>query len=207
MLIAIIGNKGSGKSLTAVKLIVDKKIFAYTNFNLKGIKEFKRLKYDDIIISKVVENAIGKRVIKREVNWHFWRTVRDIHPNFSVFIDEIHNLIHSRRSMSSTNILMSIWVSQIRKILSDNEDNHLYVISQEARKIDVDFRDLLDLIIYCRRINIKGHHYVRLDFYNDIDCYMNGMKSKESIVFNAEKYYKYYNTKEFINFGDSEEYI
>jgi adenylate kinase family enzyme len=208
MLIAIIGDKGSGKSLTAVRLIVDKpNVFAFTNFSVMNIKHAQRLKFTDIIEEKLL--VIGKKEkIVKDINWQFWRDVRKEHPYFCIFLDEIHNIAHARRGMSSTSVLLSKWISQIRKILADSEHNHLYIISQEARKIDVDFRDLLDMIIKCQAI-IKGkgkdkRHYVKLSFYDNINDYAQNIKRRTSIIFRAEKYYKYYDTREFISFGDDE---
>jgi len=129
MIIILLGGIGSGKSLSAVKEIIDTNQYALTNFNLMGIKNFHRIKFADIIKKE-------KKGLK--VNWEFWEDVRRKHKNYSIYLDEIHNIIHSRRAMSKTNILMSKWVSQIRKILSDSPNNHLYLISQTMRKIDVD---------------------------------------------------------------------
>ena len=105
---------------------------------------------------------------------------------------------------------MSKWVSQIRKILSDSESNHLYYISQLLGKVDIDFRELTHLFIECKKIVIKhkGTNYVYIvqTFYSGLKNYENGNYTcKESFL--ANPYFKYYNTNEMVQFSDAEEYI
>lgn len=197
----------SGKTLTAVKHILDSKTYALTNFSLKGKIPYRRLRFSDIISENVDYNSLGKASIKKTVNWDFWNKVKHEHKNFNVYIDEIHNLIHARRAMSSVSVVMSIWVSQIRKILANSEDSHLIIISQEARKIDIDFRELLDLIIYCKCIKKGDRHYIKLTFYNDIDAYMDERPQRKRMLFNAKPYYRFYDTYEFVRFGEESEFI
>jgi hypothetical protein len=52
MIIIILGGIGSGKTLTAVKEIVDNKQYALTNFKLKNVKNYHRLKIADILIKE-----------------------------------------------------------------------------------------------------------------------------------------------------------
>lgn len=204
MLIAIVGEKGSGKSLTAVKFIVDKKIFAFTNFKLIGIKNFQRLKFTDIISIKKYETKRGREITEKSLNWDFWNKAVKEHKNFCVFLDEIHNIIHARRFMEKNNILLSKWVSQIRKILADSDDNHLYIITQQLRKIDIDFREMLDLIITCKPKIIRGELYIKLFFYDSLENYNNNIRKNYSMIYKASKYYKYYETLELIFFGEHE---
>lgn len=197
MIIIILGGIGSGKTLTAVKEIVDNKQYALTNFKLKNLKNYQRLKIADILI---------KEEKKYKVNWEFWENIRSTHKNYSIFLDEIHNIIHSRRSMSPVNIQMSKWVSQIRKILADHPKNHLYIISQTIRKIDVDFRDLAQIIILCRKYELGKRIIIKQTWFNSMADYEIGRKSITT-KFYGNRYFDYFKTDELVTFSDAEEFI
>jgi hypothetical protein len=194
MIIIVLGGIGSGKTLTIIKEILASGKMAYTNFKLKGVKNYKQLKMNDI----AEENPESK---KYEINWPFWERARK--DGFSIYLDEVHNIISSRTSMSKRNIALSTWVSQIRKILSDG-DNHLYLISQTMRRIDVNFKELAQVIIHCSAYHVNDKLWVKQTYYNGLDNYENGISGCK-LVFLANSYFKYYNTNELISFGDSEE--
>ena len=202
MIIILLGGIGSGKTLSAVKEITDNDQYALTNFNLKNMKNYHRIKVSNIL--KKYTNEKDKPDFK--VNWEFWEKVRKKHKNYSIYLDEIHNIIHSRRSMSKVNILMSKWVSQIRKILSDSPNNHLYLISQTLRKIDIDFRDLAQIFIWCRKFDINGNIYIKQFWYDGLDMYLMNRRSATKI-FKGNRYFKYYRTGEMITFSDAEQYL
>ena len=190
MIICFLGGIGSGKTLSVVKEIINKNQFVFTNFELKNLKNYRRIMYKDIFEEK--EKG------KFDVNWKFWNDFSESHKEgYSIVLDEVHNLIHSRRSMTGTNILMSKWVSQIRKILSDSEHNHLYLISQTLRKIDVDFRDLIHIFIVCKSVNIKGKVWIKQTWYDGLENFLNA-KSKIKTVFLGNPYFKYYDTKKIV---------
>lgn len=71
---------------------------------------------------------------------------------FDIVLDELHNIAGSRNSMSKTNKTMSKWISQIRKILAGNEQNHIYLITQRVGAIDIQFRELAHMWIHCQKI-------------------------------------------------------
>lgn len=199
VIICIFGGIGSGKTLTAVKTIVQSGDYCLTNFKLKHIKHH-RIKYSDIIIK-------GEKKEDWHVNWEFWDNIRKNNKNFSIYIDEIHNIIHSRNSMSKSNILMSKWVSQIRKILQDNPNQHLYIISQSIRKIDVDFRELASVFIRCYKMETKKGNYIFVnEYFSSLEAVEYGRPFLRT-SFKGSTYYKYYDTTEMIKFGDAEEYI
>ncbi len=197
MIIIILGGIGSGKTLSAVKEIIDNKQFCLTNFKLKNTRNYHRLKVSDILLKE--EN-------KFRVNWEFWESMRKKHKNYSIFLDEIHNIIHARRSMSNVNIQMSKWVSQIRKILSDHPTNHLYLISQTIRKIDVDFRDLAQIIIQCRKFQFGTRTVIRQQWFNGMQSYESNRKAFTS-KFVGNKYFKFFKTDELVTFSDAEDFI
>lgn len=199
MIIAIIGGIGQGKTLTAVKEIVTRKTFAYTNFKLKHFKNYHRIRYNDIIIQE-------EKLKDWRVNWDFWKKATEKNKNYSVYLDEIHNVVHARRSMSKTNILMSKWVSQIRKVLSDKPNNHLYIISQTLSKIDKDFRDLTQMFITCRTAQLKRKLIIINDYHTS--AYNVEIRNAfASSYFHAERFFNNYDTNEMIRFEDAEEFI
>lgn len=206
MIIIILGGIGSGKTLSVVKEIIDKKSLAYTNFKLKDIKNYHRISVSDIIKKDTVTEMNQRKKERLRVNWEFWEDVRKGKKDYSIYLDEIHNIIHSRRAMSKVNILMSKWVSQIRKILSDNPVNHLYIISQTIRKIDIDFRELAQIIVYCRKYVIKGKVYIKQYWYDSIDNFIFG-RYKLKKVFLGNNYFKYYDSTALVTFEDAEEFI
>ena len=80
MIIAILGNIGEGKSLSIVREIIQKKQYAFVNFNLKNLKNQHRIKFNDVIIP-------AEKLKDYRVNWEFWNDVRKKNPIFSIYID------------------------------------------------------------------------------------------------------------------------
>ncbi len=200
MIIIILGGIGSGKTLTAVKNIVDTRNFAFTNFRLKNLRgKYKRIEYSDVI-NKDEQNK------KAVVNWGFWSDVKKNYKDYSIFLDEIHNIAHSRRSMSTTNILLSKWLSQIRKILQDSPTNHLFLISQTERKIDVDFKELAQVIISCKKFQVGKNVYIRNNYYNSMENYYANRRTL-SKVFKGNKYFRFFDSTELVEFEDGETYL
>lgn len=200
IIITIIGGIGSGKTLSVAKIIKDNPDnYPITNFNLKGI-DHHRLKYSDLITD-------DDETKKQNVNWDFWENIKKKRKNFSIYLDEAHNIIGSRQSMSKSNQLMSRWVSQIRKIMSDSPVNHLYIITQKPRRIDVNFRELTQVVIECIKKEYKGGKILIIQkYYDGFDMYEIRKKSARSF-FIGNRYFKYYDTDEMVTFKDGDEFI
>lgn len=198
MIITIIGGIGSGKSLSCIKIIKESKNYPLTNFNLKNMK-YHRLMLSDIL--KTLEN---EKKISYEVNWDFWNKQRK--KDFSIYLDEAHNIVHARTSMSLRNRIMNKWISQIRKILSDSPTNHLYIITQLPRMIDVTFRELTQVVIHCSKLEYKNKVYIIQKFYNGFRDYELNICSAKT-YFLGNPYFKYYNTKELVKFDDADKFI
>ena len=223
-----LGGIGSGKSISIVKEIVESEQPFYTNFRIYNAKNSKRLKINDIITKKEKDDKKSKG--KDVVNWKFWRGEIQKFRNFNIAVDELHNLMHSRRSMSKFNILMSMWIAQIRKVCGSSEKTHFYAISQELERIDISVRDLANLIVWCRKVETKqkitttvrenGRLFkkempmvwiVRYYFLGS-DCTRryslfrwNGEKSYNfRTKFLANEYFSHYDSYELIDFGESE---
>lgn len=197
MIIALIGNIGEGKSVSMIKEIVTRKNFVLTNFHIKY--SHHRLRYTDFFIMDEDNRIIG-------VNWQFWDDMRKKHKDFSIFLDEVPSIVHSRASMTKRNIYLSHWISQVRKILSDSPNSHLYIVSQTPRKIDVNWRELCHIVIKCKKITQGKNVYILQTFYDGFDSYEMGVNQGKK-YFLANPFFKYYNTNELVKFSDADEYL
>ena len=103
---------------------------------------------------------------------------------------------------------MSKWVSQIRKILSDSPHNHLYVITQRPRKIDINFRELTQVVVECFKLK-KGNDIIIVQkYYDGFDNYfMWHRKPVRTTYFLGNKYFKYYDSYDMVRFTDVESYV
>lgn len=232
MIILISGGIGSGKTLSAVKMCLEdsKHNLVFTNFKLKKIKNYKRLKWDNMLIDTVdKKKSTEKKVVTRqEVNWEFWKKQNAC----DIYLDEMHNIVDSRQSQNKKSVLFSHWLSQIRKIWGQSGDqndleflrningndfrkyvdriicksNNIICITQRVGKIDVRFREMSHVYIQCQKIKIKGELFIVQNYYfgNDnisaVEMFEAGAKPKKNI-FHAPKYYSYYDSYELISVG------
>lgn len=227
MIKAIIGNVGSGKTLSATKYIIDRGLTTYTNYPVKSDNVI-RLKKEYFIQDTVVGQSRGREVKKLNLNWQYWQQALTDHPQgFDIVGDEWHNVMHSRQAMTKWNTLLSIWMSQIRKIMGSSERHDFVFITQRIDRVDIAARDLLSEIIYCQKIQTKqliktvvikdGRYTTRMipktiiiqRIFKGESCvekyhaFMNGMKTYDhSKAFFANPYMKYYDSYAFITFGD-----
>lgn len=210
MLYAIIGSKGEGKSLTAVKFMLEKYQHCfYGGFVLKNkelLKKCTKLRLSDFIMQKEVTNISGKTRIVNTINWAYWENVRNKYKSYCIVIDEMHNLAHHRRSMSEGNVLWSKFSSQVRKVLADSDTSDMIIISQEFRKIDIDVAMMCDYVIKCTSYKLKDKHFIKLRYFT-LDSHsdeLEYMGVRE--VFRAEPYYKLYD-RNAISYMDGEDEI
>ena len=219
MIIGLVGPIGSNKTLSIIKLIKERKNKCFTNFDLKGIEEVHRLKYENIMSDRVVEtkkDGTPKKVVK-EVNFKFWEKQKD----FDIYIDEIQAVVSSRRSMSKENVVWSSFISQIRKVLGASEKHNFYFITQRPNAVDVQIRELCNVWILCSKVlltnvelktkliegskmlpmNIAVLKYFRsleeLEFYN---VTQNDNIPFYSSWFFGNEFYKYYDSYALIDF-------
>ena len=149
MIIAVIGDVGSTKSLTTIRNIkLNPKKIAFVNFETKGLPNCIRLKKSDIVEKYVDENS---RKEKSKVNWDFWENAMEKFKEFDIYLDEIGLLFSHRTSLSSFSVEGLKWISQIRKILGKSETSNIFLVSQSISHLDVGFRRLLHAIIYVEK--------------------------------------------------------
>lgn len=158
MIIAIIGNIGSGKSVSATKKVIDSTNHCFVNFNMTAKhtffkKNIERVRKADIITEEIKTYKKDGTVKTKElkVNWDFWNASLIRLGGYHLFLDEISNIASSRQSLTKFNTLFSMWLSQVRKLLGDSETTNIYLITQKLTRMDVAFRDLLHCIIGVRK--------------------------------------------------------
>lgn len=207
MIKLIIGGIGSGKSVTAIKEIVDRKNRVFCNFAV-DLPNAIRLKESDIVESKCIGyKKDGTPNLTYSINWDFWNKQRK--AKFDIIIDEVHNVLHSRRSMTKWNTLVSMWLSQIRHLLDSDEKNHLYLISQRVDAIDISARELAGEIIYISKQVIGKKVWIKKTYFKGVYCldkfrqFQIGEKTYDyKTYFMANPYFRFYDTREIIPFGE-----
>jgi len=145
MIVTIVGDVGAGKSYTAVKYAVEhhaKGYYIYANFNMIGLKRFKKVSLSDIL-----DNPLDHEHPESAIFW----TKYFKHPSIFI-IDEAVGWLDSRASMSKNNRCVTRFVSQIRKIFGANEDGWLIIVSQLSRMLDVRTRLLTHYWIIMEKI-------------------------------------------------------
>lgn len=203
MIKLILGQPGSGKTLYAVHEMLNSPYFCYTNIAVRKMPHTYRLKTKDIAMK---ENADGRKYIP---NWPFWETARKKHKEFHIVLDEVHNILHSRRSMSGWNIGVGLWLAQIRKLLGQSEKTHLYLISQRLYAIDVSARDLAHDITWCEKVKAGKDPVFILYRFTGPSCierfqlYLyNGRRTWDTrLIFKGKQCFPYYDSYAFVTFG------
>lgn len=154
MIKIILGNLGSGKTAFAVREMAlnlnRRKTYSNIKTNLKNQVDIN----SDMIINKEIVDYKKNRktgenepIYKFGLNVDFWK---NLHEPINVTIDEAHTILNSRRAMSKVNIIVSDWLSLLRRVLgaTDAGFGELTFISQLANRIDVIARDMATNIIY-----------------------------------------------------------
>lgn len=147
-IIIYLGNVGSGKTLSAVRNIAKNMTnrTIYSNIKTRKLKNVKMLKGEHIIKKEHIRD-IKKRngdiepVYELTMNKDYWKNLK---VPINIMLDEVHNILNSRKSMSKPNIIMTDWLALIRRILGDNSagTGDLIMISQLKRRIDPIAREM-----------------------------------------------------------------
>ena len=157
MIKLFLGNIGSGKSLCAVREMVQNiahKTF-YTNIIPKKPRLTPHIKVlkPEMIIEKEITGYKKKKdgseepVIDLKLNSKFWK---EVPKPISVVLDEAHDFMNARRSASKVNIILGKFLALTRRILgeSDYADGDLIFITQLDRRIDIICREMAHQIRY-----------------------------------------------------------
>lgn len=132
MIHLIIGRQGSGKTLLLVMLAYQmllKKKTIYSNVNLHF--PYQVLNYKDIIDCNL--------------------------QNAAVLLDEIHQLIPARRSLSKRNVeICDNFLSMVRK-----QGLEVYGTTQTLRKVDIRFREEADYLYVTEKYILQNNQWIR----------------------------------------------
>jgi len=108
-----------------------------------------------IIKQEVVDYKTNKKteeqepIYKQALNLDYWKKIK---VPINVVLDEAHSIINSRRSMSKINVIITDWLTLIRRILGSNDSGHgeLVLITQLPNRLDSIARDMCTQVRYCR---------------------------------------------------------
>lgn len=179
MIHLVTGMQGSGKTLYLVKKAHEeykkgKTIYSNVAFNFP----YNQLDYNDIVECNL-KNAV-------------------------VILDEIHQLLPSRRSLSEINInICDGFLSMVRK-----QGLEIYGSTQTQRKVDVRFREEADYIYLCEKWAFLKNNWAKVteseDLNKDVPIIISVMICQSfsgSIIqtsFKGNEYFKLYDTKQII---------
>jgi len=231
MIKLILGGVGSGKSVSLARYAAGRDCRVYANFSLR-LPNAVRLKVEHIIEKfEVRKRRDGTSIYGMRVNFDFWKEEWEQYGGCDIIIDEAHNIFSSRRAMSKWNILFSEWFTQIRKILGSSERHDLILASQRVMAIDVTGRELSWEIIFCQKVAdtgtlvhtpvVENHKKLFRDLplltimqtrFKGEDClsafqaWRDGGAATwtERASFVANPILQYFDSYEFISFGNSE---
>lgn len=165
------GRRGAGKTLTMVKdgmLYYQAGWKVYTNMYSIGYAE--RLEEDEILS---LAESDGFR-------------------DCVVMIDEIQTLIDSRRSMRKGNVTFNYFLQQIRK-----RNVNLLATTQFERRVDIGFREQLDIIASPKMITLASGKKVVEVTYTDLTTEGDGLPPiNRKIVYSPYEVFGIYDTEE-----------
>jgi DNA helicase HerA-like ATPase len=164
MIILVDGNRGMGKTLTAVKE-------AYA-FGLKGYKILSNLKLD------FPDKNIDWNTYKMRDVMEYAKSKNEL-KDIVVLMDELQILLDSRMSMTKRNILISYFLMQTRK-----RNVHIIGTTQYLHQVDKRIRSTCDMFISSRYDKKKDIVLNRL-YYNNMISYRS---------FKGSDYFSFYDT-------------
>lgn len=166
MIRLIIGNVGSAKTSSAVRYMKnhpEKRFITNIQVRGKGFSHVKHLSPDMIIHKEPVINTNGSQAISRgkpvyeySLNTEFWKKeLKSGKGSLNVILDEAHNILNSRRSLSKINEVMTDFLALLRRVLGsvDADTGELVLISQLSRRLDIIAKEMANMVEY------TIHHY------------------------------------------------
>lgn len=155
MIRIILGNVGSGKTAFQVREMYHNPQRRTTYSNIKTpLPNVVQINPNMIITNEIVDHKKNRKtgetepVYKQSLNIDFWKNIKE---PINVTLDEAHSILNSRRSMSKTNIIITDWLSLIRRILGETQSGYgtLTFITQLPKRIDIIARDMARNVVYC----------------------------------------------------------
>lgn len=172
MIIAYVGERGSGKTLSMVaQSYKDKK-----KYKKRILANMEELKFKDFFLDKNILLDFANK--------------NSMLSNCVLVIDEIHNLVDSRRSTAKGNLIFSYLVLQSRK-----RDVDIYYTTQDIGQVDKRLRQQTDLIISCESYEIINKEGLKLVF---IQQFIESRKNLTKRVIFGNPIFRLYDTNEII---------
>jgi len=146
-----LGNVGSGKTLSAVRdMCINKNHrVMFSNIETKGVKNNIVIKGSMIIKKDVIGyKKSGEPLYKFSLNEQYWRDMVAKYGCIDIILDEIHTLLNSRRGMTKQAVIMTDFLSLLRRILGSKQNQgDLIMITQLERRIDIIAKEMCN---HCR---------------------------------------------------------
>ncbi len=144
-----LGGVGSGKTAMEVREMTLNKTHrkSYSNIVTK-LKDQITLRPDMIIKKNITgHKKNGEPITELKLNVDFWKSVE---KPINIILDEAHSIINSRRAMSKINIIMTDWLSLIRRVIGAAESGYgeVVFITQLPGRIDNIIREMATQIRY-----------------------------------------------------------
>ena len=142
MIRIFLGNVGSGKTISAVREIVEAEynphgLPIFSNIITKSKGKYALTKNTTITREMLIKKEVvkvtknGEEVVKLKFNSEFWIEQKETSEGFNIVLDEFHTLMDSRRFMSKQSKVLNDFLSLIRKVCNNpNSDSTLTIISQ-----------------------------------------------------------------------------
>lgn len=150
-----LGALGSGKTACEVRNVVlnPYRMKTYSNIRMIDVADNIPLKADMIMKKDIVDYHKNKKsgqlepVYKMKLNIEFWTKLTE---PINLIIDEAHNILNSRRSMSKANIILTDFLALTRRILGENTSGYgdLVLITQLPYRLDSIARDMATRVDY-----------------------------------------------------------
>lgn len=159
----MVGNVGSGKTASMVKEMLDNsRLHYYTNIKT-DLKNCTLINSSMICKKELLGTTkSGKENYRFTLNLDYWKRLKG---SVNVVLDEAHEIINARRSMSKPTQVILSWLALLRRVLGGNSRNYgdLILITQVPERLDVIAREM------SRNIAAFRCHYVKT--CADCGCY------------------------------------
>jgi len=152
MIILFLGNVGSGKTACAVRhMVLNNHMNYYSNIlptKPKLTPNIITIQPEMIVENKIVDyKKSGEAITKLDLNKDYW--VNDAKKPLSVVLDEAHDFMDARRSMTKVNQILAKFLALARRIVGETDaEGDLIFITQLDRRIDVICREMAHQIRY-----------------------------------------------------------
>lgn len=155
MIRIMLGNPGSGKTVCMVRELFfnSSRRMTFSNIITQDIDNNITINQDMLIKKNILKTKkSGEVVYDLKLNVDFWKKAVEKHQAINICIDEAHTVLNPRKSMSKKNVLMTDFLSLVRRILGSNDGGYgeLIFITQLDNRIDTIAREMCTSVRYHR---------------------------------------------------------